>query len=70
MNWIRERWLPIVVEFKGSVKNDRLPRKYNMDHSIKNSIPGIDKTQAITKLTTDVSGQDFIKYGKINLKFD
>lgn len=72
MNWIKEKWLPIVVEFKGSVKNDKLPRSYQgRKDSMKDKIfSKIDSTQTIIKLETDVSGKDFIKYGKLNLKFN
>lgn len=72
MNWIKEKWLPIVVEFKGSVKNDKLPRSYQgRKDSMKDKIfSKIDTTQTIIKLETDVSGKDFIKYGKLNLKFN
>lgn len=72
MNWISERWLPIVIEFKGEVKFGKLPKKWTKDHlnqanTSETSDNNISKN--LTKLTALTTAREFIEFGTIKLIF-
>lgn len=68
MDWIIEKWLPIRVEFKGSVKSDKLPGKFSLNALLKNKF---SKDTEIIKLSTNITAEDFVLSNKkVTLIFD